>query len=166
MLSNTFALCLPDTVYHKKVKRGKLIECFCIYAKLHINNWVAMLIDNFCELLTWRSSVYTIFNKFCCVTKVPSLQISKFTAVPETVNRVHSHTPYIRSHRGTELVFLDFQPMRVSEEPVSIDLNRQNPVFTSLYLRFTVHVVPPQESEYVHNIVRDPSCCAAQQLQL
>ncbi len=36
--------------------------------------------------------------------------------------------------------------MRVSEEPVFIYLFRQNPVFTSLHLRFPVHVVPPQDS--------------------
>ncbi len=33
--------------------------------------------------------------------------------------------------------------MRVPEEPVSIDLFRQNPVFTSLHLKYPVHVVPP-----------------------
>ncbi len=40
---------------------------------------------------------------------------------------------------------LDPEPdPRVSEEPVYIHLFRQNPVFTSLHLRFPVHVVPPQ----------------------
>jgi hypothetical protein len=34
--------------------------------------------------------------------------------------------------------------MRVPEEPVCIDLFRQNPVFTSLHLKYPVHVVPPQ----------------------
>ncbi len=34
--------------------------------------------------------------------------------------------------------------MRVSEEPVCIQLLRQNPVFTSLHLKTPVHVVPPQ----------------------
>jgi hypothetical protein len=33
--------------------------------------------------------------------------------------------------------------MRVPEEPVCIDLFRQNPVFTSLHLKYPVHVVPP-----------------------
>jgi hypothetical protein len=33
--------------------------------------------------------------------------------------------------------------MRVQEEPVLIDLFRQNPVFTSLHLKTPVHVVPP-----------------------
>jgi hypothetical protein len=33
--------------------------------------------------------------------------------------------------------------MRVPEEPVYIDLFRKNPVFTSLYLKYHVHVVPP-----------------------
>ncbi len=42
------------------------------------------------------------------------------------------------------MVFPDFQPMRVSEEPVCIYLFRQNPVFTSLHLRSPVHdVLPP-----------------------
>jgi hypothetical protein len=36
----------------------------------------------------------------------------------------------------------DFQPMRVPEEPVCIDLFRLNPVFTSLHLKSPVHVVP------------------------
>ncbi len=33
--------------------------------------------------------------------------------------------------------------MRVPEKPVCIDLFRQNPVFTSLHLKYPVHVVPP-----------------------
>ncbi len=44
---------------------------------------------------------------------------------------VRSHAPSIQSHRGTKVVWPDFQPMRVPEEPVCIDLFRQNPVFTS-----------------------------------
>jgi hypothetical protein len=36
--------------------------------------------------------------------------------------------------------------MRVPEEPVCIDLFRQNPVFTSLHLKYPVHVVPPQDN--------------------
>ncbi len=36
-----------------------------------------------------------------------------------------------QSHTGTKVVWPDFQPMRVPEEPVCIDLFRQNPVFTS-----------------------------------
>jgi hypothetical protein len=43
------------------------------------------------------------------------------------------------------VVFQDFQPMKVLEEPVCIYLFRQNPVFTSLRVRFRVRVVPPQE---------------------
>ncbi len=38
--------------------------------------------------------------------------------------------------------FPDFQPMRGSEEPVCIFLFRQNLVFTSLYLRSSIHVTP------------------------
>jgi hypothetical protein len=53
---------------------------------------------------------------------------------------VHSHAPSIRSHRGTKVVWPDFQPMRVPEEPVCIDIFRQNPVFTSLHLKSPVHV--------------------------
>jgi hypothetical protein len=34
--------------------------------------------------------------------------------------------------------------MRVPEEPVCIDIFRQNPVFTSLHLKYPVHVVLPQ----------------------
>jgi hypothetical protein len=41
------------------------------------------------------------------------------------------------------MVVPDFQPTRVSEEPVCINLFLQNPVFTSLHLRYPVHVVPP-----------------------
>ncbi len=54
--------------------------------------------------------------------------------------RVRSHAPSIQSHRGTKVVWPDFQPMRVPEEPVCIDLIRQNPVFTSLHLKSPVHV--------------------------
>ena len=58
----------------------------------------------------------------------------------ESIVTLHS----IPSHRGTSVVFPDFQPMRVSEEPVCIYLFQQNPVFTSLHLRSPIHVVPPQ----------------------
>ncbi len=59
--------------------------------------------------------------------------------------RVQSHAPSIRSHRGTKVFSPDFQPMRVSEDPVCIDTGifRQNPVFTSLHSRSPWHVAPP-----------------------
>ncbi len=69
--------------------------------------------------------------------------------------RVHSHAPSIQSHRGSKVVWPDFQPMRVPEEPVCIDLFRQNPVFTSLHLKSPVHVhrlriVPRQSMSGLH----------------
>jgi hypothetical protein len=39
--------------------------------------------------------------------------------------------------------------MRVPEEPVCIDIFRQNPVFTSLQLKSPVNVVPPLERRAV-----------------
>jgi hypothetical protein len=51
--------------------------------------------------------------------------------------RVYSHAPSIRSHRGEKVVFPDFQPMRVSEEPVCIDILRENPFF--IYRRPTLY---------------------------
>jgi hypothetical protein len=39
--------------------------------------------------------------------------------------------------------------MRVSEEPVCINLFREKPVFTSLHLKSPVHVVPPLYSRAV-----------------
>ncbi len=59
---------------------------------------------------------------------------------------VAMHPPSIRSHRGTKVVWPDIQPMRVPEEPVWIDLFRQKPVFTSLHMKYPVHVVPPLTS--------------------
>ena len=53
---------------------------------------------------------------------------------------VHSHAPSIRSHRGIKVVWPDFQPMRVPEEPVCVHLFWQKPVFTSLHLKSPVHV--------------------------
>ncbi len=63
------------------------------------------------------------------------------------VHWVRTHAPSIRSHRGTIVVWPDFQPMRVPEEPVYIDLFRKNPVFSSLHLKYHVHVVPPLEDD-------------------
>ncbi len=57
--------------------------------------------------------------------------------------RVHSHTPSIWSHRGIKVVWPDFQPMRVPEEPVCFHLFRQNPFFTSLHLKSPDHSVCP-----------------------
>ncbi len=52
---------------------------------------------------------------------------------------VYSRAPSIRSHRGKKVFFPDFQPKRVSDEPVCIDLIRQNPVLTNLHMRSAVH---------------------------
>jgi hypothetical protein len=81
-----------------------------------------------------------------------------FTTHPHPVIRhnylcrlgVHSYSPSIRSQRG--MYWPDFQPMRVPEEPVCINLFRQNPVFTSLHSKSPVHVVPTLSKE------RDSSC--------
>ncbi len=51
--------------------------------------------------------------------------------------------PPFRPTEGDKWFFSDFQPVRVSEEPVFIYFFRQNPVFTSLQLSSPVHVVPP-----------------------
>jgi hypothetical protein len=59
------------------------------------------------------------------------------------VTWVCSHAPSIPSHRGTKVVWPDFQPMRVPEEPVCIDLFWQKPVITSLHLKYPVLVAPP-----------------------
>ncbi len=70
----------------------------------------------------------------------------KFSLSAHWVRSHGSHAPSIRSHRGTKVVWPDFQPMRVPEEPVFIGLFRQNPVFTSLHLKSPVHVVQPLAS--------------------
>ncbi len=66
-------------------------------------------------------------------------RIRKHIQVDATLSRVsfwvYSHDPSIWSQRGTKVICPDFQPMRVSEEPVCIDIFRQNPVFTSLHLK-------------------------------
>ncbi len=40
--------------------------------------------------------------------------------------RVHCHAPSIWSHRGTKVVWPDFQPMRVPEEPVRSSLSTKS----------------------------------------
>ncbi len=75
---------------------------------------------------------------------IPHMNFKKEILVPFRkllfLFRVRSHAPSIQSRRGTKVVWPDFQPMRVPEEPVCIDLFRQNPVFTSLHLKSPVHV--------------------------
>ncbi len=44
-------------------------------------------------------------------------------------NRVQSCAPSIRSHRGRKVVWPDFQPIRVPEEPVCINLFRKKSSF-------------------------------------
>ncbi len=43
----------------------------------------------------------------------------------------------------------DFQPMSVPEEPVCVDLFRQNPVLTFLHLKYPVHIVPLQGASLI-----------------
>jgi hypothetical protein len=65
----------------------------------------------------------------------PGLKLD-FTSLWELAFRVYSHAPSILSHWGTKVIWPDFQPMRVPEEPVWTDLFRQTPVFTSLHLKY------------------------------
>ncbi len=81
-------------------------------------------------------------NRFCqalffCLGRDQSS--FRLTAQANTY-RVHSHAPSIRSHGRIKVVWPDFQPMRVPEEPVCVHLFRQKPVFTSLHLKSPVHV--------------------------
>ncbi len=89
------------------------------------------------------------------VTSPPSLIIPAL--------RVHSHAPSIRSHRGIQVVWPDFQPMRVQEEPVCVHLVRQKPVFTSLHLKSPVHV-HRLSSEFVRSLHTGPWFAASMQL--
>ncbi len=91
--------------------------------------------------MTGFSSILDIFASWI----KSATNYSKLPFEMETPGRlartwVRSHAPSIQSHRGTKVVWPDFQPMRVPEEPVCIDLFRQNPVFTSLHLKSPVHV--------------------------
>ncbi len=54
------------------------------------------------------------------------------------LGRCSVYLSFLCSLHSAPMVFPDFQPMRVSEEPVCIDLFRQNPFLPP------VHVVPPQ----------------------
>ncbi len=74
-----------------------------------------------------------------------------------TLYRVHSHDPSIPSHREKEVVWPDFQLMRVPEEPVCIHFFRQNPVFTSLHWKSLVHVVAPQDDFVWCNVYKKES---------
>ncbi len=69
-----------------------------------------------------------------------SFSPTKALIFPAAKTGVHSHAPSIRSHRGIKVVWPDFQPMRVAEEPVCVHLFRQKPVFTSLHLKSPVRV--------------------------
>jgi hypothetical protein len=72
--------------------------------------------------------------------------------------RVRSHSPSIRSHRGTKVVLPDIQPMRVPEDPVCIDLFRQNPAFPSLQLKYLVHVILPLDRPPAMGTAGPPLC--------
>ncbi len=77
-----------------------------------------------------------ISSQFCHLELQINLTIFPWFCHDSVLYRVHlhSHVPSIRSHRGTSVVWPDFQPMSVPKEPVCIDLCRQNPVFTSLHI--------------------------------
>jgi hypothetical protein len=82
------------------------------------------------------------YYKFAYIKNVLSAKLSRILHERSRIPlAVHSHAPSIRFHRGTKVVWPDFQPMRV--QPVFIYLFRKNPVFTSLRLKSPVRVVPP-----------------------
>ncbi len=66
-----------------------------------------------------------INSGICYFLNVSTLgeKVTEYT-VPHTQYRVRSHAPSIWSHRGTKVVWPDFQPMRVPEEPVCIDFGK------------------------------------------
>ncbi len=100
--------------------------------------------------LRWTDFELTFTSYFLqAVSHAESLQC--FDTKPDFA-RVRSHAPSIQSHRGTKVVWPDFQPMRVLEEPVCIDLFRQNPVFTSLHFKSPVHVhrLSPESTPRLH----------------
>ncbi len=78
-----------------------------------------------------QSTYYTLYSR----TEIIKELSQRTLIIPREMiwAWVNSHAPSIRSHKGNicKWFFPDFQPMRVSEEPVCIDLFRQNPVFTS-----------------------------------
>jgi hypothetical protein len=95
----------------------------------------------------WDSHWLEIWSNHFCLSMGPNggrvAMDSGGRGFHTIVSRVRSHAPSIRSHRGTKVVWPDFQRMRVPEELDCIDLFRQNPVFTSLHLKYPVHVVSP-----------------------
>ncbi len=71
-----------------------------------------------------------------------------WAGMEESCFRVRSHAPSIQYHMGTKVVWPDIQPKRVPEEPVCINLFRQNPV----------HVVPPLGSRSIGGRQRGTLC--------
>ncbi len=92
-----------------------------------------------CTLKPVRTNSHRKFSGFIGYTE-PTRKERTAILSGKAQSRVRSHAPSIQSHRGTKVVWPDFQPMRVPEEPVCIDIFRQNPVFTSLHLKSPVHV--------------------------
>ncbi len=104
----------------------------------YINSWFVFLT----QLVNWTVAPMderTILV-YCCPSTVPSLWPPPPSPPSQCtvciyrqcvtwgwgveMYRVRSHAPSIRSHRGTKVVWPDFQPMRVPEEPVCIELFR------------------------------------------
>jgi hypothetical protein len=103
------------------------VICCCLYIKLFIwKRFEECVREETAHLATLKIYKYTSWY--------PSQRDCKDWI------RVRSHAPSIQSHRGTKVVWPDFQPMRVPEEPVCVYLFRQKPVFTSLHLKSPVHV--------------------------
>jgi hypothetical protein len=98
-------------------------------------------------LITWknRSDRSRQALRSSVIGRYETLRGKRRRMTPPQASRVRSNAPSIWSHRETKVVWPDFQPIRVPEEPVCIDLFWQNQVFTSLHLKYPVHVIPPQE---------------------
>ncbi len=111
---------------------------YCYYDSRYSDSFITSISDSF------FASTTEFYLGIGLHRRAVSVYSVKYSFIPgqQSLRSPYSYAPSIRSHRGTKVVWTDFQPMIVPEEPVCIRRFRQNQVFTSLHLKSPVNVVP------------------------